>query len=267
MIAALLAPGLTAGQALERFIVVASTTTTQDSGLLSVLGPRFSAKTGIGVRFAIFGTGQALDVARRGDVDAVLSHDRAAEERFVAEGHGVRRHPVMYNDFVLIGPRADPVGAAGEKDIAGAFQRIRAKEALFVSRGDRSGTHVMELALWRRAGIDIAAARGRWYREIGQGQGAALNIASSLDGYLLADRGTWLNFRNRGTLAVLSRAEAPRNQYGAIVVDPRRHPAAKSAEAQAFVDWLTGPDGQAAIRSFRIDGQPVFFPNATEPDA
>jgi tungstate transport system substrate-binding protein len=250
----------------DRFIVVASTHTTQDSGLLSVIGPQFTAATGIGVRFVIFGTGQALDTGRRGDADVVLSHLRGEEERFVAEGYGVRRHAVMYNDFVLVGPKDDPAGVSGKTDIARSMARLRAGEATFISRGDRSGTHAMELSLWKLAGIDIAAARGRWYREIGQGMGAALNMASSLGAYVLTDRGTWLNFRNRGDLAILVEGDHPlRNQYGAMLVDPRRHPNAKAADGQRFIDWLVGPEGQAAIASYRIAGEQVFFPNAGEP--
>ncbi len=250
----------------QRHILVASTHTTQDSGLLSILGPRFTAVTGIGVRFAIFGTGQALDMARRGDVDVVLSHIKAEEERLVAEGHGVQRLPVMYNDFVLVGPRSDPAGISGMRDIGRALGKLQQSRSPFISRGDRSGTHVTELSLWRRAGVDIEQARGRWYREMGQGMGAALNMASSLDAYVLSDRGTWLNFRNRGQLTILVEDDHPlRNQYGVVLVNPQRHPHVKVADGQAFVDWLTGPDGQATIASFRINGEPVFIPNAGEP--
>jgi tungstate transport system substrate-binding protein len=266
LLSLLLAVGAAHAQPSQRFIVVASTHTTQDSGLLSILGPKFTAATGIGVRFTIFGTGQALDVARRGDVDVVLSHVKAEEERFVAEGYGVRRFSLMYNDFVLVGPQSDPAGVSGGKDIGRALQKLQQTRSPFISRGDRSGTHVMELSLWRRAGIDIEHARGRWYRELGQGMGAALNMASGLDAYVLSDRGTWLNFRNRGQLAVLVEGDRPlRNQYGVILVSPQRHPHVKLADGQAFVDWLTGPDGQATIGSYRIDGEQVFFPNAGEP--
>jgi tungstate transport system substrate-binding protein len=266
LLSLLLAVGAAHAQPSQRFIVVASTHTTQDSGLLSILGPKFTAATGIGVRFTIFGTGQALDVARRGDVDVVLSHVKAEEERFVAEGYGVRRFSLMYNDFVLVGPQSDPAGVSGGKDIGRALQKLQQTRSPFISRGDRSGTHVMELSLWRRAGIDIEQARGRWYRELGQGMGAALNMASGLDAYVLSDRGTWLNFRNRGQLAVLVEGDRPlRNQYGVILVSPQRHPHVKLADGQAFVDWLTGLDGQATIGSYRIDGEQVFFPNAGEP--
>jgi tungstate transport system substrate-binding protein len=266
LLTALLLAGAAQGQLSQRYIVVASTTTTQDSGLLSVIAPQFTAATGIGVRFVIFGTGQALDTGRRGDADVVFSHVRAEEERFVAEGYGLRRHPVMYNDFILVGPKADPAGVAGLTDVSQALRRIRDAGATFISRGDRSGTHVMELSLWRRAEVDAQEARGRWYREIGQGMGAALNMASSLGAYVLTDRGTWLNFRNRGELAVLVEGDRPlRNQYGIILVDPRRHPAVRAADGQRFIDWLTRPEGQAAIASYRIDGAQVFFPNAGEP--
>jgi tungstate transport system substrate-binding protein len=253
-------------QPAQRQILVASTHTTQDSGLLDVIGPRFTAGTGIGVRFTIFGTGQALDVARRGDVDVVLSHVKTEEERFVAEGYGVRRFSVMYNDFILVGPRSDPAGLAGERDIGSALRKLRTAEAPFISRGDRSGTHVMELSLWRRASVDIGQTRGRWYRELGQGMGAALNMASNLDAYVLSDRGSWLNFRNRGSLAILvERDPTLRNQYGVMLVNPQRHPHVKQADGQVFIDWLTGADGQAAIASHRINGDQVFFPNAGEP--
>jgi tungstate transport system substrate-binding protein len=254
-----------AAQAADRTILVASTHTTQDSGLLAVLGPQFTAATGIGVRFAVFGTGQALDVGRRGDADVVFSHLRADEERFVTEGYGVRRLPVMYNDFVLIGPRADPAGVAGAGGIEAALAKLQQSRTVFVSRGDRSGTHQTELSLWRLAGIDIARARGSWYRELGQGMGAALNMAAGLDAYVLSDRGTWLNFRNRGSLAILVEGDRPlRNQYGVMLVNPARHPSVKATDGQAFIDWLTGPAGQAAIAAYRIGGEQVFFPNAGE---
>jgi tungstate transport system substrate-binding protein len=262
----LFSSGSVHAQPSQRFILVASTHTTQDSGLLSVLGPKFTAATGIGVRFTIFGTGQALDVARRGDVDVVLSHIKAEEERFVSEGYGVERFSVMYNDFVLVGPRSDPAGIAGEKDIGRALRTLQQAQSPFISRGDRSGTHIMELSLWRRAGVEIEQAKGRWYRELGQGMGAALNMASSLEAYVLTDRGTWLNFRNRGQLAVLSEGDRPlRNQYGVILVNSQRHPNVKAGDGQAFIDWLKGPDGQATIASYRINGEQAFFPNAGEP--
>jgi tungstate transport system substrate-binding protein len=254
-------------QSLARYIVVGSTHTTQDSGLLSVIAPQFTAATGIGVRFVIFGTGQVLDTGRRGDVDVVLTHVRADEERFVAEGYGVRRYPVMYNDFVLVGPEADPAGVGAERDVSRALDRLQRTASLFVSRGDGSGTHVMELLLWRKAGIDPQKLKGqRWYREVGQGMGAALNISSTLRAYVLTDRGTWLNFRNRGDLAILVENNRPlRNQYGMILVNPARHAGVRKEDGQAFIDWLTGPAGQAAIALYRINGEQVFFPNAAEP--
>jgi tungstate transport system substrate-binding protein len=252
-----------ATSAAERFITVASTTSTENSGLFRHLLPLFQAKTGIEVRVVALGTGQALDVGRRGDADVVFVHDTAAEQKFVAEGHGVDRRPVMYNDFVLIGPHADPARVAGTTDVVAAFSAVRDAAAPFVSRGDRSGTHAMELRLWQAAGIDVAAAPGPWYRETGAGMGATLNTASAMDAYVLADRGTWLAFENRGRLEVLVHGD-PRlfNQYGVILVNPERHPHVKRADAQAFIDWLVGPEGQAAIATFRVGGQQAFFPNA-----
>jgi tungstate transport system substrate-binding protein len=246
-----------------RFIVVASTTSTEQSGLFGHLLPQFTRATGIAVRVVALGTGQALDMARRGDADVVLVHDQAAEERFVAEGFGLPRRPVMYNDFVLVGPRSDPAGTRGQ-DIAAALNRLAAA-APFVSRGDRSGTHAAELRYWRTAGIDLAAAKPAGYRECGCGMGPALNIASASNAYVLADRGTWLAFRNRGDLEVLVQGDRRLfNQYGVIVVNPARHPHVKTALAQAFADWLVAPAGQAAIRGYRIGGEPLFVPNATD---
>lgn len=268
MIAAALAVSMAPAQAQERFIVVSSTTSTQDSGLFGHLLLLFRAKTGIDVRVVSQGTGQALDTGQRGDADVVLVHARAQELKFVAEGFGLARKPVMYNDFVLIGPKADPAGARGASDVAQALRAIRDKAAPFVSRGDRSGTHAAELALWAAAGIDIAAARGGWYREIGQGMGAALNIAGAMGAYVLSDRGTWLSFRNRGDLAVVVEGDARLfNQYGVMLVNPAKHPHVKAAEGQAFIDWLTGPEGQAAIAAYKINGQQLFFPNANDPGA
>ncbi len=255
-------------QAQPRFLLVGSTHTTQDSGLLNAIGPKFTAATGIELRFVIFGTGQVLDTARRGDVDVVLSHIRSEEERFVAEGYGVRRLPVMYNDFVLVGPRSDPARVAGLTSIATALRQLRQSESIFISRGDRSGTHAMELSLWRRAGIDPQDLKGRWYREIGQGMGAALGMSASLGAYVLTDKGTWLNFRNRGDLAILVEGDRPLlNQYGVVLVNPARHPHVKTADGQKFIDWLTGPEGQAAIAAYRIGGEQVFFPNAGDPNS
>ncbi|WP_456305169.1 substrate-binding domain-containing protein [Dankookia rubra] len=261
----LLLPALPAA-AQERFITLASTTSTEQSGLFAHLLPAFTAATGIGVRVVALGTGQALDVGRRGDADVLLVHDRAAEEAFVAEGWGGPRHAVMYNDFVVIGPAADPAGIAGLRDSAAALRRIAAAGVPFVSRGDRSGTHAAELRLWHLAGIDAAAGRGAWYREVGQGMGPALNAAAAQRAYLLADRGTWLAFRNRQDLRVLVEGDRRLfNQYGVIAVSPARHPHVKSAEAERFVAWLVGPPGQAAIAAYRIEGESLFFPNAGRP--
>ncbi|MDX2103609.1 MAG: sulfate transporter [Alphaproteobacteria bacterium] len=250
----------------DRFITVASTTSTVDSGLFTHLLPLFRQATGIEVRVLSQGTGQALDTGRRGDADVVFVHARAAEERFVADGFATRRQPVMYNDFVLIGPKADPAGIRATRDIAAALTAIRAKAAPFVSRGDRSGTHQAELALWTVAGIDLATARGPWYREIGQGMGAALNTANAMSAYVLSDRGTWLSFRNRGELEISVEGDQRLfNQYGIMLVNPARHPHVKAADGQRFIDWVISPAGQAAIASYRIEGQQLFFPNATQP--
>ena len=251
----------------ERTILVVSTTSTEQSGLFAHILPRFTQQTGIGVRVVALGTGQALDAARRGDADVVLVHDRAAEERFVAEGHGGPRHPIMFNDFVLIGPAADPAGIAGQRDVATALAKIAAAGQPFISRGDRSGTHAAELRLWQLAGIDPTTGRARWYREIGQGMGPALNAAAAQGAYLLADRGTWLSFRNRQDLKILVEGDARLfNQYGVMLVNPARHPHVKAADGQAFIDWLRGPAGQAAIAGYRIGGEPLFFPNAEKPE-
>ena len=253
---------LTAVQAQERFIVMASTTSTEQSGLFGHLLPLFKQASGIDVRVVAVGTGQALDTARRGDADVVFVHDTVAEEKFVTEGYSRKRLPVMYNDFVLIGPASDPIKAQG-KDIVGALAKLAVGGAQFVSRGDNSGTHAAELRLWQQAGIDVAAARPAGYRECGCGMGAALNMASSTNAYLLADRGTWLSFKNRGELKVLVEGDRSLfNQYGVMVLDSARHPHVKQALAQAFADWLTAPAGQAAIASYKIGGEQLFFPNA-----
>jgi tungstate transport system substrate-binding protein len=247
----------------ERYITVASTTSTENSGLFGHLLPVFLAQTGIAVRVVALGTGQALDVARRGDADVVFVHDQAAEERFVAEGFGVARHEVMYNDFVLVGPQSDPAKVAGGTDVTAALKAIMAAQAPFVSRGDRSGTHAAELRLWADAGVDIRASKGPWYRETGAGMGAALNTAAPMDGYVLSDRGTWLSFTNRGALTIVVEGDGRLfNQYGVIMVDPARHPHVKRADAQAFIDWLVSTQGQAAIAAFRINGEQAFFPGA-----
>ncbi|HEY0569551.1 MAG TPA: substrate-binding domain-containing protein, partial [Xanthobacteraceae bacterium] len=245
----------------DRSILVASTTSTQDSGLFGHLLPLFKAKTGIDVKVVAQGTGQALDTGRRGDADVVFVHAKPQEEKFVADGFGIKRHPVMYNDFVLIGPRHDPAGVKGS-DIAAAFRGIKQKQAPFISRGDRSGTHAAELALWQAAGIEIAKDKGPWYKDIGQGMGAALNTASASNAYVLADRGTWLAFKNRGELGIVVEGDNRLfNQYGVILVNAARHPHVKKELGQTFIDWLISPEGQAAIADYRIEGQPLFFPN------
>jgi tungstate transport system substrate-binding protein len=246
-----------------RFITVASTTSTEQSGLFKHLLPIFEKKTGIQVRVVALGTGQALDMGRRGDADVVFVHAKPLEEAFIADGHGVRRFEVMYNDFVLIGPKSDPAGVSGTKDIVAAFRNIRSAQAPFVSRGDRSGTHFVELELWKTAGIDIAGKKGPWYRETGSGMGAALNSASAMDAYVLADRGTWLSFKNRGLLTILFEGDKRLfNQYGVMLVNPRKHPHVKRELAQAVIDWLVSSEGQAAIAAYRIGNEQAFFPNA-----
>lgn len=253
---------VTSAGAAAQVLTVASTTSTEQSGLFGHLLPQFRAATGIEVRVVALGTGQALDIGRRGDADVVFVHDSAAEERFVTEGFGVERHPVMYNDFVLIGPAADTVGARGD-DILGALKKIAASNAAFVSRGDRSGTHAAELRFWKEAGIE--ADKGNGYKECGCGMGAALNMAASMGAHVLADRGTWLSFRNRSGLTVLVEGDNRLfNQYGVIVVNPARHPHVKADAAQRFVAWITSSAGQAAIASYTIGGEQLFFPNADE---
>ena len=246
----------------DRFITMASTTSTEQSGLFGHLLPAFTTATGIEVRVVAVGTGQALDMGRRGDADVLFVHDRVGEDKLVAEGWSKKRNDVMYNDFVLIGPKADPAGVKGG-DIAAALGRLAASPSPFISRGDRSGTHAAELRYWQAAGVGSPAGKMAQYRECGCGMGPALNIASSSNAYVLADRGTWLAFRNRGDLAVVVEGDARlRNQYGVIVIDPARHPHVKAALAQAFADWVLSPAGQAAIASYRIGGEPLFFPNA-----
>jgi tungstate transport system substrate-binding protein len=254
-------------QAQEKSIVVASTTSTQDSGLFGYLLPIVKQKLGITVKVLAQGTGQALDTARRGDADVVFVHARSAEEKFLAEGFGVKRYPVMYNDFVLIGPKGDPAGIKG-KNVLTALQTIKAKSASFVSRGDRSGTHIAELALWKKAGIDVAHDKGPWYKEIGQGMGAALNMASASNAYVLADRGTWLAFKNRGELTILVEGDKRLfNQYGVMLVSPAKHPNVKKDLGQQIIDWLVSPEGQRAIAGYKIDGQQLFYPDADDPNA
>ncbi|GEL43872.1 tungsten ABC transporter substrate-binding protein [Methylorubrum extorquens] len=243
-------------------VVVASTTSTEQSGLFKHILPLFKQKSGIEVKVVALGTGQALDAARRGDADVVLVHDRPAEDKFVAEGFAKARQDVMYNDFVLIGPKADPAGIRG-KGVDDAFKAIAAGQAPFVSRGDRSGTHSAELRSWKEAGVDLPAVRGDWYRDVGQGMGPALNTASSLGAYILADRGTWLSFKNRGDLTIVVEGDKRLfNPYGVMLVNPEKHPTVKVKEGQAFIDWLVSPEGQRAIADYKINGEPLFFPSA-----
>ena len=247
----------------EKFITVASTTSTEQSGLFGYLLPIYAKKTGVQVRVVALGTGQALDVGRRGDADVVFVHDKPAEEKFVAEGFGVERREVMYNDFVLIGPRSDPAKAAGGKDIVDAFKKIQVAQAPFVSRGDKSGTHAAELRLWQLAAIDPIVGRGTWYRETGSGMGPALNTASSMGAYLLSDRGTWLAFKNRGDLRIVVQGdERLFNQYGVMLVNPAKHPHVKRDLGQNFIDWIVSDEGQKTIAGYKIGGEPLFFPNA-----
>ncbi|MFN4005106.1 MAG: substrate-binding domain-containing protein [Hylemonella sp.] len=251
-----------AAQAQDRHIVMASTTSTEQSGLFSHLLPAFKQARGIDVRVVALGTGQALDMGRRGDADIVFVHDQAAEEKFVAEGYGIKRYPVMYNDFVLVGPRSDPAGVRG-KDVVAALHKLAAGKEQFVSRGDKSGTHAAELRYWKLAGVESPAGRVSGYKECGCGMGPALNIAASTGAYVLTDRGTWLSFKNRADLVVLVEGDTRLfNQYGVIVVNPQRHPHVKREEAQAFVDWVISPQGQASIAEYRIGGEQLFFPNA-----
>ena len=246
----------------DRFIVMASTTSTEQSGLFGHLLPAFKAATGIDVRVVAVGTGQALDTGRRGDADIVFVHDTVAEQKFVAEGFSTRRRDVMYNDFVLVGPKSDPAKAKGT-DIAAALKVLAATGQPFISRGDKSGTHAAELRLWKAAGVDLAAAKPAGYKECGCGMGPALNMGASTNGYVLTDRGTWLSFKNRGDLAILVEGDKTLfNQYGVMVVNPARHPHVKAALAQQFADWVVSPAGQAAIAGYKIGGEQLFFPNA-----
>lgn len=256
------------GYAQDKSIVVASTTSTQDSGLFEYLLPLFKKKTGITVKVVAQGTGQALDTGRRGDADVVFVHAKSAEEKFLAEGQSVHRYPVMYNDFVLIGPKTDPAGVKGMKDVAKAFQTIKAKQAPFISRGDRSGTNIAELKLWKDAGIDIEKDKGPWYKSIGQGMGAALNTANAGNAYVLSDRGTWIHFKNKGDLQILVEGDKRMfNQYGVMLVNPAKHPSVKKDLGQQFIDYLISPEGQKDIANYKIDGQQLFYPNANDPSA
>lgn len=245
-----------------RSITVASTTSTQNSGLLEWLLPQFTAQTGIGVQVVAVGTGQAIRVATNGDADLLLVHHEASERKFVADGFGLARHPVMHNDFVLVGPSGDPAGVRGMTDVALALRTIGRGEHVFLSRGDDSGTHKKELELWQSSGFDPSPASGSWYRESGSGMGATLNTASAMDGYVLTDRASWVSFGNKGDLEILVEGDARlHNPYAAIVVNPERHPHVHASEAQAFVDWLTSDEGQEAIAAYRVAGQQLFFPD------
>ena len=267
LLVALLAAPLPA-LAQEKFIVVASTTSTEQSGLFGYLLPIFQKKTGIQVRVVALGTGQALDLARRGDADVVFVHARSAEEKFLEEGQGVKRFPVMYNDFVLIGPKADPAKVGGGRDILEALSKVKAAQAPFVSRGDRSGTHIAELALWKAAGIDIEKDKGPWYKDTGQGMGPALNTAQAMNAYILSDRGTWISFKNRGDLVISVEGDKRLfNQYGVMLVNPQKHPNVKKELGQTFVDWVISPEGQNAISGYKIGAEQLFFPNANQPGA
>jgi tungstate transport system substrate-binding protein len=252
----------------DQSILVASTTSTQDSGLFGHLLPQFKAKTGIDVRVVAQGTGQAIDTGRRGDADVVFVHAKPAEEKFLAEGFGVKRYPVMCNDFILVGPQGDPGGIKGSKDIIAALKTLKDKGVAFISRGDKSGTHQAELNLWSIAGIDIPKEKGPWYKEIGQGMGAALNSASASNAYVLADRATWLSFKNKGDLVIAVEGDKRLfNQYGVILVNPAKHPSVKKELGQQFIDWLISAEGQKAIADYKINGEQLFYANASDPGA
>jgi tungstate transport system substrate-binding protein len=262
LLAAILCVSFSA-EAQQRFITVASTTSTEQSGLFRHLLPIFEKKTGTQVRVVALGTGQALDMGRRGDADVVFVHAKPLEERFVAEGFGVRRFEVMYNDFILVGPKSDLAKVGGSRDIVAAFQKIKLAQAPFASRGDKSGTHFAEIELWKAAGIDIADEKGPWYRDTGSGMGPTLNTASGMNAYALTDRGTWLSFKNRGELVIAVEGDQRLfNQYGAILVNPAKHPHVKKDLGQAFLDWIVSPEGQSAIAAYKIGGEQLFFPNA-----
>lgn len=247
----------------EMFITVQSTTSTQNSGLLDYLLPTFTEKTGIEVRVVAVGTGQAIKNAMNGDGDVLLVHAKTSEEKFVADGYGVKRHDLMYNDFVIVGPAADPAKVGGMKDATAALQKLAAAKATFASRGDDSGTHKKELSLWKGAGIDVTAASGGWYRETGSGMGATLNVAAGMGAYVMTDRATWIAFKNKGDFKVLVEGdEALFNQYGIILVNPEKHQNVKAESGQAFIDWMLGNEGQEAIASYSVDDQQLFFPNA-----
>jgi len=257
-----------AASAHDNTIVVASTTSTEDSGLFEYLLPIYKQKTGVTVKVVSQGTGQALNTGRAGDADVVFVHAKSAEEKFLAEGQGVKRYPVMYNDFVLIGPKSDPAGVKGMKDVGKAFTTIKDKQASFISRGDKSGTHDAELALWTASGIDIEKDKGAGYRSIGQGMGAALNTAGASDSYVLSDRGTWIHFKNKGDLQILVEGDKRMfNQYGVMLVNPAKHPTVKKELGQQFIDYLISPEGQKGIANYKINGEQLFYPNANDAGA
>jgi tungstate transport system substrate-binding protein len=252
----------------QKFITVASTTSTEQSGLFKHMLPIFEKKTGIQVRVVALGTGQALDMGKRGDADVVFVHAKPLEEKFLAEGFGVQRFEVMYNDFILVGPKSDPAKIGGTKDIVAALQKIKAAQAPFASRGDKSGTHFAELQLWKAAGIDIEKDKGAWYKSIGQGMGAALNTAGASNAYVLSDRGTWIHYKNKGDLAILVEGDKRMfNQYGVILVNPDKHPNVKKELGQAFIDYLISPQGQKDIANYKINGEQLFYPNANDAGA
>jgi tungstate transport system substrate-binding protein len=248
--------------AAQRFITVASTTSTENSGLFGFMLPKFKAKTGIDVHVVAKGTGQAINIAQKGDCDVLFVHDTPSELKFMAAGWGLDRRQVMYNDFVVVGPASDPAGVAGGNDTEAAFNKIAGKKIPFVSRGDDSGTHKAELRFWKDAGIDVKKASGSWYREAGQGMGETLNTAAAMDGYSLTDRGTWLSFKNRQNLKIVVEGDPKLfNQYGIMLVNPAQHPHVKKEDGMAFINWLTSPDGQQVIADYKIDGKQLFFPN------
>jgi len=260
--------GATAAGAEDRFITVASTTSTQDSGLFDYLLPIFTKKTGIAVHVVAVGTGQALKIGQQGDCDMLFVHDRAGEEKFVADGYGVKREPLMYNDFIIVGPKSDPAHVRGDADAVDALHKIAAAQSPFASRGDDSGTNRMELRLWKAASIDVKAASGTWYKSLGQGMGPTLNTAAAMNAYTLSDRATWSKFANKQDLNVLVAGDKRLfNQYGVILVNPLKFPHVKMADAQTFIDWLISPEGQDVIAKYRINGDPAFFPDHEQPGA
>jgi tungstate transport system substrate-binding protein len=260
----LLSAGSAAAQ--DRFITVASTTSTQDSGLFDYLLPVFTKKTGIAVHIIAVGTGQALKIGQQGDCDMLFVHDRAGEEKFVADGYGVKREPLMYNDFIIVGPKSDPAQIRSDKDVVDALAKIAKSKAPFASRGDDSGTNRMELRLWKEAAVDVKAASGSWYKSLGQGMGPTLNTAAAMNAYTLSDRATWSKFANKQDLELLVAGDKRLfNQYGVILVNPVKFPHVKMADAQAFIDWLISPEGQKVIAEYRINGEPAFFPDHDQP--